>query len=392
MNLIKHFTLTMSLLFISLLASSQKSYPLWKGLEPGVYKVGFRTIDYRDQSRSIPEEGGVSQFFPIQLSIWYPTAEQWTTEKALPFEHYFFKTAQKNDFEELSDEQKAQAMDIFFGYAKYGLSIEFTQEEQDEIGNQLTSSIANAMPADGLFPVLLAGHDGGVWKMSTLCEYLASHGYVIISTGPLSGSNQLFRQNTQQAINRRIRTFEIVRGMLDQFPQVDQTRIGLLGLNSDGISTLLYQMKNQTAKAIVSIDGWEGKNNGYRYTSNSIYYDLKNVSVPRMEFHQHESPENEDLHLNTTIFDSLTHIDRFSFVMKDFGHAYLTGNLFALPHLDETVDLQHYFWYESIQTFFNAYLKGEDVAKKNLWKNRTYKSDDFFVREKRIKSDNQPKH
>ena len=362
---------------------AQSSYPLWKNLEPGPYQVGFKTIDYIDKSRSIP--GGLSdnRFFPIQISIWYPTTDQWSIDKALPFEHYFFKTAQKNDFNELSEQQKAQAMDIFFNYAKYGLSIEFTADEKQEIGSKPTAAMANVREAPGPFPVLLAGHDGGVWKMSTLCEYLASHGYAVISTGPLSGSNRLFRQNTQQVINRRIRTFEIVRGLLDDFPNIDQSQIGLLGLNSDGISTLLYQMKNLTADAMVSVDGWEGKNNGFSYASSSVYYEPANLKIPRMEFQQHESPENESLYVNTTIFDSLTQIDRFSFIMKDFGHAYLTGNLFVLPQLDETINQKHYFWYESVKGFFDAYLKEDKNALIELRTNRN-ESDGFFMRNQRL--------
>ncbi|SNT05192.1 hypothetical protein SAMN05421640_2174 [Ekhidna lutea] len=380
----KAFKLYIVIVTFTHLLIGQPTYSLWKNLEPGPYQVGFKTINYIDKSRSIP--GGLSdnRFFPIQISIWYPTTVQWSIDKALPFEHYFFKTAEKNDFNELNEQQKAQAMDIFFNYAKYGLSIEFTADEKQEIGSKPTAAMANVREAPGPFPALLAGHDGGVWKMSTLCEYLASHGYVVISTGPLSGSNRLFRQNTQQVINRRIRTFEIVRGMLDDFPNINQSQIGLLGLNSDGISTLLYQMKNLTADAMVSIDGWEGKNNGYSYSSSSVYYEPANLKIPRMEFQQHESPENESLYVNTTIFDSLTNIDRYSYILNEFGHDYLTGNLFVLPQLDETIDQKHYFWYESVKSFFDAYLKEDKNALIDLW-NRRNKNDDFFIRNERIK-------
>ena len=380
---IAKISLIISALFLASFISAQ-SYPLWKNLNPGPYQVGFKTVDYHDKSRSIPEGIGENRFFPIQISIWYPTHEKGTKDRAISFEHYFLKTAQKNDFKELTEEQRTQAMDIFFNYAKYGLSLELTTDERQNICSSPTAAIPHAIEAPGPFPVLLTGHDGGVWKMSTLCEYLASHGYVIISTGPLSGSNQLFRDKTQEVVNRRIRTFEIIRGMLDQFPNVDQSNIGLIGLNADGISTLLYQMKNQTASAIVSIDGWEGKKNGYGYSTSSVYYDLDKIQIPRLEFQQHENPENESLHVNTTLFDSLTHIDRFSFIMKDFGHAYLTGNQFVLPQLDKKALRQHYFWYESIKNFFDAYLKDDEDALAELW-NRRNKNDDFFVRNQRIK-------
>ncbi|WP_420577437.1 hypothetical protein [Ekhidna sp.] len=382
-NLIKSLFIVFTGMSCSLIYA-QSGYPMWKELKSGSYQVGFKTIDYLDKSRSIPGEIGDTQFFPIQIAIWYPTSDEWTREKAVSFEHYFLKTAQKNDFKQLTEEQRKQAMDIFFGYAKHGLSIDFSSGEREEIGNRITAAIPEAKQATGPFPVLLAGHDGGVWKMSTLCEYLASHGYVVISTGPLSASNRLFRQHTQQAINRRIRTLEIVRGMLDQFPAVDQSKIGLLGLNSDGLSTLLYQMKNQEADAMVSIDGWEGKNNGAGYAKESVYFDLSKVQIPRLEFHQHESLDNEALYVNTSIFDSLTQIDRLSYIMMDFGHAYLTGNLFVLSQLDQKTNEQHYFWYESIRHFFDAYLKNDASSEKRLWTNQSGESG-FFYRDKRIR-------
>jgi len=145
-----------------------------------------------------------------------------------------------------------------------------------------------------------------------------------------------------------------------------------MGLNSDGMSTMLYQMKNQEAGALVSIDGWEGKNNGSSYLKNSVYYDPPNIRFPLLEFQQHEQPQNDALSINKSLFDTLTHIDRFSYILKDFGHAYLTGNLIALPDLDKNTIAQHRFWYETVLKFFNAYLKEDQEAYESLWENKGF--------------------
>ncbi|WP_235299525.1 alpha/beta hydrolase [Portibacter marinus] len=358
--------------------NSQKVYPGWKELKPGNHQVGFKTIDYWDHSRSIITQK-VSQFLPIQISIWYPSNEAWNAQKALPFKHYFLKTLQKNDFEELKEEEKATAMEIFYNYAKFGAGIDLSQSEMESISSSPTAAMHNAVGAENRFPVVIAGHDGGSWKMSTLCEYLASHGYFVISTGPLSSYNQLYRNSPQQAINRRIRTIEIVKGMLSEFQMADPERIGLLGLNGDGIPTLLYQMKNQVADAMVSLDGWEGKNNGFEQLKNSVYYDVKNIDIPRLEFHQHEKPENEALHINTSLFDSLSQANRFYFILKDFGHAYLTGNLLILDQLDEPFNHQHYFLFETVKNFYEAYLKDDTEAGDALWTKRKGTKDFFHV-------------
>lgn len=345
----------------------QNNYPLWKGINAGNYNVGFKVVEFMDDSRTVnskyDDAGKInpSRFHPIQISIWYPTDEKWESDISLRFKDYFYRTQQKNDFSALSVEEQNQAMDILFNFAKYGLKREINEIEQSVLGNTATAAILNAQPIKQEFPVILAGHDGGVWKMSTLSEYLASHGYVVISTGPLSETSRMFRDDPHIALNRRIRTFEVVRGMLDELEFVDANRIGLLGLNSDGMSTLLYQMKNQEADAVINIDGWDGKNNGNNYVTESIYYKPGNIRVPFLEFQQHEDPPNESLQLNTSIFDSLVNSDRFTLIIQDFGHAYLTGNLIVLPDLPENDIEKHELLYSSIKGFLDTHLKnGKD--------------------------------
>ena len=386
----KYLTIAFGLL-LTLNALGQAEYPLWKGIKPGNHNVGFKIIEFEDYSRTIASNSDKSnntepgQFFPIQISIWYPTEEKWDRNGSLKFKDYFYATAKKNTFQKLSGEQREEAMDIFFNFAKYGLGREFSREEKEHIGNAPTAAIRNAKPMNQKFPVLLAGHDGGVWKISTLSEYLASHGYVVVSTGLLSQTSRMFRNNPQIAINRRIRTFEIVRAMLNQFEFMDENQIGLLGLNADGISTLLYQMKNMEAKAIANIDGWDGKNNGSEYINSSIYFNPTNINVPFLEFHQHEQPANESLQLNTSVFDSLTGIDRFSFVLQDFGHAYLTGNLVVVPDLPKKIVQQHEFWYSSIKAFFDAYLKKDENMYENLWNSKS--SEPLLLKNERIQAE-----
>ncbi len=390
-NLISEYWIILFYLCLTFNALGQEKYPLWQGIESGNYNVGFKIVKLIDSSRTTApkhdESNNIqpSRFFPIQISIWYPTEEKWDRKGSLKFKDYFYATAQKNTFKNLSKEQQEEAMDIFFSFAKYGLDREFSLEEQEDIGNTETAAIPNAKPMSQKFPVLMAGHDGGVWKMSTLSEYLASHGYVVISTGLLSKTSRMFSEDPQITINRRIRTFEIIRGMLNQFEFIDENQIGLLGLNADGISTLLYQMKNREAGAIANIDGWDGKNNGSDYIKHSIYFNPTNINVPFLEIHQHEVTVNESLQLNTSLFDSLTGVDRFSFVLKEFGHAYLTGNLIAIPDLPNMALEQHQFWYTSIKAFFDSYLKQDDNTNKYLW--NLIESESLLLKNERIRAE-----
>lgn len=373
--------LILVLFFISLLsvagymAQDTITYPLWNGIEAGPHDVGFKVINYQDQNRTPSDTTNGVQFFPIQISMWYPAIDKWSAEKANPFKEYFYLTEQKNDFEELTAEQKQKAMDIFLGFTNFGLEKEFSKEEIDAIGDMATAAMKNSEPANERFPVIIAGHDGGVWKGTTLNEFLASYGYVVISTGLLSETSRMISNSPQQALKRRINTYEIIRGMLSDFEFIDDSRIGLLGINADGMTVLLYQMKNKEADALVSIDGWEGKNNGYEYVSSNPYYNTENFQIPYIEFQQHEKTNRESLQLNSSIFDALNSPSKQSYVLTDFGHAYLTGNLIAVPSLDEETIEKYQFMFGSILAFYDHYLRGEG----SLYK-KSDKPDSFFQR------------
>ncbi len=348
-------------------AQQNASYPLWNGIESGAYPVGFKVINHWDTGRNrFPkyDETGIlneERFLPVQISIWYPSDEPWDPARAMPFETYFHLTEQKNDFESLSPERKERAMDIFFGFATRGAGLELTEEQLSTIAKTATAATQDVDASNGPFPVIITGHDGGVWKAAALGEYLASHGYVVISTGPISQTSSLISGKPQVALQRRIQTFERVREMTAQFDFMDASKIGLLAVNSDGMPALLYQMKNGEANALVSIDGWEGKNNGYGYVSASPYFDTDAFRTPYLEFQQHEQTGRESLQLNHAVFEAIGSPSKQSFVLTDFGHAYLTGNLVAVPDLDERVTGKFRFMFGSILAFYNHYLKGTDT-------------------------------
>ncbi len=346
----------LTLLSLQLNAQETGPYSLWKGLEPGDYNIGFETIEFKDSLRTV-KVNDVSRIYPVQISLWFPTTEAWKPEKALAFKEYFYLTSKKNDYADLTKIEKDSSLNIYFNFIKYGLKKDISKSDIAILGNKPTASIPQAIKVEKRFPVIIAGHDGGVWKMSTLCEYLASHGYVVISTGPSSETSRLYNTNPQKPIDHRMQTIDLIVGMLDEFTFVDKSKIGLLGLNGDGIPILLHQMKNQKALAVVNIDGWEGKNNGDKIIRDSPHYSAHKMTVPFMEFHQHENSSNEELHLNSTVFDEFKNIDKFSYVIEDFGHAFLTGNMLAYDGLENDEIVKHHFWFNQILKFFNKYVK-----------------------------------
>lgn len=82
----------------------QNNYPLWKTIHPGNYNVGYKVVEYIDVSRTInpkyDEAGQINpdRFLPIQISVWYPTGENWAGDSSLKFKDYFWFSLIIQDF------------------------------------------------------------------------------------------------------------------------------------------------------------------------------------------------------------------------------------------------------------------------------------------------------
>ncbi len=133
-----------------------QSSPLWGNLEAGQYQVGFNLITTVDDSRSARR---------IALFLWYP--------------------AQKTDVAPLRFRTYADDTD-HIPIAR-GLSA----DRLEAILNTSTAAFPDAPPGKGKFPLIVFAQ--GLYYESPvthaiLCEYLASHGYVV-ATCPLVGTH-----------------------------------------------------------------------------------------------------------------------------------------------------------------------------------------------------------
>ena len=71
---------------------------------------------------------------------------------------------------------------------------------------------------------------------------------------------QVSRPNV--VVEARVRDFEFLLDHARRYSFADTSRIAAIGVNFDGMAALAFQMKNMAARAVVSLDGWEGRENG----------------------------------------------------------------------------------------------------------------------------------
>src|SRR5205085_1762491 len=87
-----------------------------------------------------------------------------------------------------------------------------------------------------------------------LCEYLASHGYVVIAS-PSVGRTTRSMTSDLEGAEAQAADIEFLIGYAHALPQADTTHIAVIGYSWGGLSNVLAAAKDSRIDAVVSLDG-----------------------------------------------------------------------------------------------------------------------------------------
>ena len=138
--------------------------------KPGQYHVGLKVVNQYDPSRKFSvradrkDASATQEDRPLQTLVWYPALQG--TGKPMTV----------GDYVALADRE---------------VHFDKPDQEHNKWRARLTSSFnvplwarRDARMAEGHYPVLIyaPGQSSISWENADLCEYLASHGYVVLAT------------------------------------------------------------------------------------------------------------------------------------------------------------------------------------------------------------------
>src|SRR4030095_11193749 len=110
-----------------------------------------------------------------------------------------------------------------------------------------TRAARDAQPAPGSVPRVISGaHHGTGWLRA---EYFASHGYVVVAAPSSARTGTLQASEPEIALETQTRNLEFLFAVARQHPFVDATRLGVVGVNFDGLAALVFEMRNMRANA-----------------------------------------------------------------------------------------------------------------------------------------------
>lgn len=236
--------------FTSAFNTFPRGLDVYEDLKAGKYPVGFQLQEVSDFSRVYPS--GPSRRLTsrvIRVYLWYPA--QSAGKQPMILKDYV-NMAAADFFPGDRNQQDQDNSSLWPMPLKKGIS----KQLLTKILKENTISCKDVPGAKGPFPLIVLGQ--GLFYESPLshfilCEFLASHGYVIV-TCPLKGSHYRLVNRHAGDLETQVRDLEFVLGRAIQQPFVDIDKIGVMGYDMGGLAGLLMVMRNPHIKVFLSLD------------------------------------------------------------------------------------------------------------------------------------------
>ena len=318
------------LLFSFITKSSAQNAHLWNGLIPGPYKVGFRAEWKLDYTRAWGQSDLIKQSYsnrpfgrPVRLTIWYP-AQISSTSKQNKFSDYLFI----NTTDPCSKLAQSIIEKADIGTENKGLRGLFSGNDRayNNLLNTGVPSYKNAMALkQRRFPLIIysLGQNDYTLENTILFEYMASHGYVVVTVPHLGMTprKDYLLIDDQLSFDTQVRDLEFALSEMLKYPNVNPSEIGTLGMSMGSVYTLLLAGRNPNIKALIGLDGsvMGGLESfAYKYQG-SPYYDSGNVKIPVLQIFR-------ESHHDLSVVSSLKYSDRYLLEIKNLTHADFTAS------------------------------------------------------------------
>ena len=252
-----------------------------------VYPVGFKVVYATDSTRPLPTTHAAR---PVQISVWYPAIASPGHDR-LAFRDYLGLSASELAPNGSDTGAAGHVVEDYKAFLKSrgaaDVAIDAWLDRQGE-------AVRNASPSPGRFPlVLLApGNGNSASDQAWLGEYLARRGYVVATspsptriTGPMEHEEEMGARAAEQAAD-----LALVLATLARLPQVEVTRVGVVGHSFGARAALLFAMAEPRVRALVSLDGGIGTATGRASLEAEPGFHARASKAPILHFYETLDP------------------------------------------------------------------------------------------------------
>ena len=213
--------------------------------QPGSYAVGLKIVDQYDYARtflSITDDLGKpttnERARPIQTLIWYPADA--TSATRMTVGDYTQLLATETNFDQplLSSDWQSWITGM-------------APTLKDRMW-----AVRDAIATSGRFPVVIYAPSFGAmaWENADLCEYLASHGYLVIAS-PDMGATTRSMTMSLEGVEAQARDISFLIGYARSLPGADVSEVAVAGFSWGGVSNLFAAARDNRVDALVALDG-----------------------------------------------------------------------------------------------------------------------------------------
>lgn len=240
----------MTTLLILILSASSLAHAATPSLTPdaGPHGVGLRVVQQYDYSRAL--EPTVDAFGkaqpaapgrPIQTLVWYPAKRT----AAAPMT--------------VADYRQASLADVNFSLPAAAAAQQraswLAGPQKAQYGAQ-TLAVRDAPAASGSYPVLIYAPSfaSRAQENLDLCEYLASHGYVVIASRSM-GARAVTMTEDVEGLEAQAADIAFLAHFAQSLPQADTSKMAAAGFSWGGMANVFAAARSSRIKALVSLDG-----------------------------------------------------------------------------------------------------------------------------------------
>jgi tetratricopeptide (TPR) repeat protein len=212
---------------------------------PGPNAVGLKVVEQYDFSRT---------YRPLTDELGKPTQG----ERARPLQTLIWYPAQKNSTKPMTvgDYGDLVATETTFG--KPDLTADWKQwlDSMKPSMKDPMWAVRDARPLTGRFPLVIyaPSFSSMSWENADLCEYLASHGYVVVAS-PDMGATARGMTADLSGINAQAQDISFLIGYAQTLPNTDMSQIAVGGFSWGGISNLFAAARDNRIDALFALDG-----------------------------------------------------------------------------------------------------------------------------------------
>jgi dienelactone hydrolase len=222
---------------------------------PGPHAVGVKVVQQYDRARlyktpidpTTGEPARGERTRPIQTLVWYPAARGGT---AVTYRQYLESMATEDDFTRGAAEVRWMTDDRIDGNAgtrRAALLADIARPMR---------AVRDAGAESGKFPVVIyaPSFSASAIENADLCEDLASHGYIVLSS-PSLGAHARPMTTDLDGVETQAADISYLIGYAGTLPQADAGRVAVVGFSWGGLANVFAAARDGRIGALVSLDG-----------------------------------------------------------------------------------------------------------------------------------------